>query len=57
MVLLKEEDLPPSLPDPSEAGSSTPCFWWRREGSGGNNLHETVKVRLPNMPTQAHSIE
>ncbi len=32
VVLLKEEDLPPSLPDPSEAGPSTPCSWWRRGG-------------------------
>ncbi len=27
---LKEEDLPPSLPESTEAGLPTPCFWWRR---------------------------
>ena len=30
MVLLKEEDLPPSFP--LEAGRLTPCSWWRRGG-------------------------
>ena len=30
VVLLKEEDLPLSLPQ--EAGLSGPCSWWRRGG-------------------------
>ena len=34
VILLREEDLPPSLPVSTEAGLSTPCSWWRRGGSG-----------------------
>ncbi|MFC1935638.1 hypothetical protein ACFLX9_02615 [Chloroflexota bacterium] len=44
VVLLKEEGLPLSLPEPSEAGPSTPCSWWRRGWS--QSLPETRTCRL-----------
>jgi len=48
VVLMK--DLPPALPP--EAGPMSPCCWWRRGGESiGNNLHKTLKVLLPNVPT------
>ena len=43
VVLLKEEDLPPSLPESTEAGLSTPCSWWRR---GEVELHLDTKLAV-----------